>query len=186
MRTGTDLGEDGDADVLVAGLVDERGQLVGGQRGGDGLLPGLRRQADRQVLLVSQQVRAGLGAERRGSANQSRADRARMGFSLTRILFTALYQLGLPKTSFTGGNWNELLDVCVRVSYRVELLHLLPQHAGDHPDQAPVFEVAGLLVEVAEQRADGGAFTVDVGVKVHPSEEEEEVISAHLYIINTH
>lgn len=56
----------------------------------------------------------------------------------------------------------------VCVSYRVELLHLLLQHAGDHPDEAPVFEFTGLLVKVTQQRSHRGAFTVQMGVPVHP------------------
>lgn len=56
----THLSEDGHADVVVAGLVDEDGQLVWRYRSGDGFLSRLRRQADRQVLLVRQQIRAGL------------------------------------------------------------------------------------------------------------------------------
>jgi len=54
------LGEDGHADVVAAGLLDEGGQLVGGDRGGDGLLPRLGGQAHRQVLLVRQQISASL------------------------------------------------------------------------------------------------------------------------------
>lgn len=58
------LREDGHADVVVAGLVDERGQLVRRYRSRDGLLPRLWGQTHRQVLLVRQQIRAGLGADR--------------------------------------------------------------------------------------------------------------------------
>lgn len=54
-----------------------------------------------------------------------------------------------------------------RVSYRVELFHLLPQNAGDHPDEAPVFEFTGLLIEVGQQGSHRGAFTVQMGVPVH-------------------
>lgn len=58
------LREDGHADVVVAGFVDEGGQLVRRYWGRDGLLPRLWRQTHRQVLLVRQQIRAGLGANR--------------------------------------------------------------------------------------------------------------------------
>lgn len=53
-------------------------------------------------------------------------------------------------------------------SYRVELLHLLLQHPRDHPQEAPVLQLSGLLVQVAEQGLDCGAFAVHVGVPVHP------------------
>lgn len=53
------------------------------------------------------------------------------------------------------------------VSYRVELLHLLPQHARDHPDEAPVFELTRLLIKFGQQRSHRGAFTVQTGVPVH-------------------
>lgn len=56
----THLGEYGHADVAVAGLVDEGGQLVRRYGSGDGFLSGLWRQAHSQVLLVRQQIRAGL------------------------------------------------------------------------------------------------------------------------------
>lgn len=104
------LREDGHADVVVARLVNQRGQPVRGDRSRDGLLPRLRRQTHRQVLLVRQQIGAG----------------------------------------------------------RVQLLHLLPQHAGGHSDQAPVFELSGLLVELRQQRPDRGAFATQTGVPVHP------------------
>lgn len=68
-EAGAHLGEDGHADVVVAGLVDEGGQLVGGDGGGDGLLPGLGGQTHRQVLLMGQQIRAGLPGR---AANQER------------------------------------------------------------------------------------------------------------------
>lgn len=58
----SDLGEDGHADVVVAGLVDESSQLVRRDGSRDGFLSGLGRETHRQVLLVSQQVRAGLQA----------------------------------------------------------------------------------------------------------------------------
>lgn len=60
---GAHLREDGHADVVVAGLINEGGQLVGRYWGRDGLLPRLRGQAHRQVLLVRQQIGAGLGAD---------------------------------------------------------------------------------------------------------------------------
>lgn len=46
------LGEDGHADVVVAGLVNERRQLVRRNGSRDGFLSGLGREAHRQVLLV--------------------------------------------------------------------------------------------------------------------------------------
>ncbi len=63
----THLSENGHADVVVAGLVDDGGQLVRRYGGGDGLLSGLRRQAHCQVLLVRQQIRAGLRTDRNQS-----------------------------------------------------------------------------------------------------------------------
>lgn len=60
----THLSEDGHADVVVTGLVDEDGQLVWRYRSSDGFLSWLRRQTDRQVLLVRQQIRAGLWTDR--------------------------------------------------------------------------------------------------------------------------
>lgn len=60
-RNESHLGEYGHADVAVAGLVDEGGQLVWRYGSSDGFLSGLGRQAHRQVLLVCQQIRAGLG-----------------------------------------------------------------------------------------------------------------------------
>ena len=54
------LSENGHADVVVAGLVDESGQLVWRYGSSDGFLSGLRRQTHCQVLLMRQQVRAGL------------------------------------------------------------------------------------------------------------------------------
>lgn len=56
------------------------------------------------------------------------------------------------------------------MSYRVELLHLLLQHAGDHPDEAPVFELTRLLVKVGQQGPDRRAFTVQVRVPLHSPE----------------
>lgn len=58
----SDLCEDGHAYVAVAGLVDESSQLVCRDGSRDGFLSGLGREAHRQVLLVSQQVRARLQA----------------------------------------------------------------------------------------------------------------------------
>ena len=63
-RLNEDLSEHGHGDVVVAGLLDEEGELLQGDGGRDGLLPGLRGQAHRQVLLVGQQIRARLGGER--------------------------------------------------------------------------------------------------------------------------
>lgn len=57
--------------------------------------------------------------------------------------------------------------IAVSVSYRVELLHLLLQHARDHPDEVPVSEFTCLLVKVGQQRSHRGAFTVQLGVPVH-------------------
>lgn len=54
------LGEDGQADVVVTGLVDESGQLVRRDGSRDGLLSRLRWKSHGQVLLVRQQVRASL------------------------------------------------------------------------------------------------------------------------------
>lgn len=59
----THLGEYGHTDVVVAGLVDEDSQLVGRNWSGDGFLSRLRRQTHCQVLLVCQQIRAGLRAD---------------------------------------------------------------------------------------------------------------------------
>lgn len=56
----THLREDGHTDVVVAGLVDESGQLVRRDGSGDGFLSGLRRQTHCQVLLMRQQIGAGL------------------------------------------------------------------------------------------------------------------------------
>lgn len=56
----SDLCEDGHADVVVASLVDESSQLVRRDGSRDGFFSGLGRETDGQVLLVSQQVRAGL------------------------------------------------------------------------------------------------------------------------------
>lgn len=66
----THLSEDGHADVAVAGLVDEGGQLVGRDRSRDGFLSRLGRKTDGQVLLVRQQIRAGLQTERNQSENE--------------------------------------------------------------------------------------------------------------------
>lgn len=59
----THLGEYGHTDVVVAGLVDEDSQLVWRNWSGDGFLSRLRRQTHCQVLLVRQQIRAGLRAD---------------------------------------------------------------------------------------------------------------------------
>lgn len=56
----THLCENGNADVVFAGLVDEIRQLVRRYRSRDGFLSRLRRESDRQVLLVGQQIRASL------------------------------------------------------------------------------------------------------------------------------
>lgn len=63
----THLSEYGHADVVVAGFVDELSQLVWRDRSSDGFLSGFRREAHGQVLLVRQQIRAGL----RRDGNQS-------------------------------------------------------------------------------------------------------------------
>ncbi|TNN41922.1 hypothetical protein EYF80_047918 [Liparis tanakae] len=85
------LGEDGHADVVAAGLLDEGGQLVGGDRGGDGLLPRLGGQAHRQVLLVRQQISAGLR-----SSGQSGERGEERGRSLTCSLSSASSALTVP------------------------------------------------------------------------------------------
>lgn len=63
----THLSENGHADVVVAGLVDEGSQLVQRYGSGDGFLSGLRRQTHCQVLLMRQQIRAGLRTDRNQS-----------------------------------------------------------------------------------------------------------------------
>lgn len=69
-------------------------------------------------------------------------------------------------------HWSEKLSLFttapVFVSHRVKLLHLLPQHARDHPDEAPVFEFSGLLVQIGQKRPDRGTLTVHTGIPVHP------------------
>lgn len=62
------------------------------------------------------------------------------------------------------------MSLCV--SYRVKLLHLLLQHARDHPDQSPVFEFTCLLIKLTQQRLHCGAFTVQTSVPVHPPGEK--------------
>ena len=63
----SDLREDGHADVVVAGLVDESCQLVRRNWSRDGFLSGLRRKTHCQVFLVGQQIRAGLQKDNRHS-----------------------------------------------------------------------------------------------------------------------
>lgn len=71
------------------------------------------------------------------------------------------------------GERRQSVLLCSRVSYRVQLLHLLLQHAGDHPDEAPVFELTCLLVKVCQQSPDRRAFTVQIRVPLHPPEREQ-------------
>lgn len=59
----THLCENGNTDVVFTGLVDKIRQLVRWYRSRDGFLSRLRRESDRQVLLVGQQIRAGLPRE---------------------------------------------------------------------------------------------------------------------------
>lgn len=66
----THLSEDGHADVVVAGLVDEGGQLVRRDGSLDGFLSRLGRKTHGQVLLVRQQIRAGLRTDRNQSENE--------------------------------------------------------------------------------------------------------------------
>lgn len=139
----THLSENGDADVAVAGLVDEIGQLVRRYRSRDGFLPRLRRQTHRQVLLVGQQSRAGLQREITGDQERELEKwQPEMILGLGMLFLTPLY--------------------------RVQLLHLLLQHAGDHPDEAPVFQLTCLLIKVCQQRSHCGAFTIHTCVPVHP------------------
>lgn len=56
----THLSENGYADVVVAGLVDQSSQLVWRDGSCDGFLSGFRRETHCQVLLVRQQIRARL------------------------------------------------------------------------------------------------------------------------------
>lgn len=138
----TNLGEYGHADVVVTGLIDESGQLVWRYGSRNGFFSWLRRETHCQVLLVCQQIRAGLPAD----DNQSEKD----------------HQNGVNMTEMHTNDQRRCL-----CSYRVKLFHLLPQHAGDHPDEAPVFELTSLLIQVAQQRSHRGAFTVQMGVPVH-------------------
>lgn len=66
----THLSEYGHADVVVAGLVDEGSQQVWGCGSGDGFLSRLRRQTHCQVLLVRQQIRAGLRTDHNQSERE--------------------------------------------------------------------------------------------------------------------
>lgn len=66
----THLSEDGHADVVVTGLVDEHGQLVWRDGSRDGFLSGLGGKTHGQVLLVSQQIGAGLRTDRNQSENK--------------------------------------------------------------------------------------------------------------------
>lgn len=59
----THLCENGNTYVVFTGLVDKIRQLVRRYRSRDGFLSRLRRESDRQVLLVGQQIRAGLPRE---------------------------------------------------------------------------------------------------------------------------
>lgn len=66
-------------------------------------------------------------------------------------------------------------NVCICVSmcfYRVQLFHLFPQHSWDHPDQTPLLQLPHLFIQISEQRANGGAFTMELSVPVHPSDRE--------------
>lgn len=67
----THLSEYGHADVIVAGLVNESGQLVRRDGSSDGFLSGLRGEAHCQVLLVCQQIRAGLRTDHSQSENSA-------------------------------------------------------------------------------------------------------------------
>lgn len=138
----TNLGEYGHADVVVTGLIDDSGQLVWRYGSRNGFFSWLRRETHCQVLLVCQQIRAGLPAD----DNQSEKD----------------HQNGVNMTEMRENDQRRCL-----CSYRVKLFHLLPQHAGDHPDEAPVFELTSLLIQAAQQRSHRGAFTVQMGVPVH-------------------
>lgn len=71
----THLCENGNADVVFAGLVDEIRQLVRRYRSRDCFLSRLGGESDRQVLLVGQQIRAGLPKET--TTNQVRAGKVK-------------------------------------------------------------------------------------------------------------
>lgn len=69
----------------------------------------------------------------------------------------------------------------IAAPYRVELLHLLPQHARDHPDETPVFQFTCLLIKISQQRPHSGAFTMHTRVPVHTPDKGKTARAFHSF-----
>lgn len=116
----------------------------------DGLLPRLWGQPHRQVLLVRQEVCAGLERE------AGQAGRAMRGC--------------LGKKGTHGAR-----SIQVKVHYLVQGLHLLLQDARDVADQGPLASRPNFAIELHQETLDGGPTgAMDLSVPVGPPESATE------------